>query len=48
MLRYTRERLDREGLFGVETRLERLPAGAGPEGGFDGALAIGVLTTFGT
>jgi SAM-dependent methyltransferase len=43
MVRYTRERLDREGLFGVETRLERLPAGAGPEGGFDGALAIGVL-----
>lgn len=43
MLRYTRERLDREGLFGVETRLEQLPAGPEPEGGFDGALAIGVL-----
>jgi predicted TPR repeat methyltransferase len=27
----------------VETRLERLPAGPVPEGGFDGALAIGVL-----
>jgi SAM-dependent methyltransferase len=43
MLRYTRERLEGEGLFGVETRLGRLPAGAGPEGSFDGALAIGVL-----
>jgi SAM-dependent methyltransferase len=43
MLRHTRERLDREGLFGVETRLGRLPAGPGTEGGFDGALAIGVL-----
>src|SRR5829696_6085840 len=43
MLRYTRERLDREGLFGVETRLARLPPGPGPEEGFDGALAIGVL-----
>jgi SAM-dependent methyltransferase len=43
MLRYTRERLEGEGLFGVETRLGRLPAGLGPEGGFDGALAIGVL-----
>ena len=43
MLRYTRERLDREGLFGVETRLEQLPAGPEPEGGFDGALAIVVL-----
>ena len=43
MLRYARERLDGEGLFGVETRLGRLPAGLGPEGGFDGALAIGVL-----
>src|ERR687886_744679 len=41
MLRYTRERLDREGLFDVETQLERLPAEPGPEGGFDGALAIG-------
>jgi len=40
---YTRERLDREGLFGVETRLEQLPAGPEPEGGFDGALAIVVL-----
>ena len=43
MLRYARERLDGEGLFGVETRLGRLAAGPGPEGGFDGALAIGVL-----
>jgi SAM-dependent methyltransferase len=43
MLRYTRERLEGEGLFGVETRLGRLPAGAGPEGSFDGAIAIGVL-----
>jgi predicted TPR repeat methyltransferase len=30
-------------LFGVETRLGRLPARPGPEGSFDGALAIGVL-----
>jgi SAM-dependent methyltransferase len=43
MLRYTRERLDREGLFGVETRLARLPPGPRSEEGFDGALAIGVL-----
>jgi ubiquinone/menaquinone biosynthesis C-methylase UbiE len=43
MLRYTRERLDREGLSRVETRLERLPGGLGPTQSFDGALAIGVL-----
>ena len=43
MLRYTRERLDREGLSGVETRLERLPGGLGPLQSFDGTLAIGVL-----
>jgi ubiquinone/menaquinone biosynthesis C-methylase UbiE len=43
MLRYTRERLDREGLSRVETRLERLPGGLGPAQSFDGTLAIGVL-----
>jgi SAM-dependent methyltransferase len=43
MLRYTRERLDREGLSGVETRLDRLPGGLGPVRSFDGTLAIGVL-----
>jgi SAM-dependent methyltransferase len=43
MLRYTRERLDREGLSRVETRLERLPGGLGPPQSFDGTLAIGVL-----
>jgi SAM-dependent methyltransferase len=43
MLRYTRERLDREGLSGVETRLERLPGGLGEARSFDGTLAIGVL-----
>jgi ubiquinone/menaquinone biosynthesis C-methylase UbiE len=43
MLRYARERLDREGLSGVETRLERLSSGPGLGQGFDGALAIGVL-----
>ena len=43
MLRYVRERLDQEGLSGVETRLERLPGGLGPAQSFDGTLAIGVL-----
>jgi len=43
MLRYARERLDREGLSGVETRLERLSSGPGLGQGFDEALAIGVL-----
>jgi len=43
MLRYVRERLDQEGLLGVETRLERLPGGLGPAQSFDGTLAIGVL-----
>jgi ubiquinone/menaquinone biosynthesis C-methylase UbiE len=43
MLRYTRERLDREGLSRVETRLERLPYGSGLAQSFDGTLAIGVL-----
>jgi len=43
MLRYTRERLDREGLSGVETRLERLPDLLAPARTFDGTLAIGVL-----
>jgi ubiquinone/menaquinone biosynthesis C-methylase UbiE len=43
MLRYARERLDREGLSGVETRLERLSSVPGLGQGFDGALAIGVL-----
>jgi SAM-dependent methyltransferase len=43
MLRCTRERLDREGLSGVETRLGRLPGRLGPARSFDGALAIGVL-----
>ncbi len=43
MLRCTRERLDREGLFGVETRLGRLPGRLGPARSFDGALAVGVL-----
>jgi len=43
MLRYTKERLEREGLFGVQTRLGRLPGGPRPEEGFDSALAIGVL-----
>jgi ubiquinone/menaquinone biosynthesis C-methylase UbiE len=43
MLRYTRERLDREGPSSVETRLKRLPGGLGPAQSFDGTLAIGVL-----
>jgi SAM-dependent methyltransferase len=43
MLRYTRERLDREGLRRVETRLERLPGRLGPARSFDGTLAVGVL-----
>jgi ubiquinone/menaquinone biosynthesis C-methylase UbiE len=43
MLRHTRGRLDREGLSGVETRLERLPSRLGPAQSFDGTLAIGVL-----
>jgi SAM-dependent methyltransferase len=43
MLRFVRERLDQEGLSGVETRLERLPGGLGPTQSFDGTLAIGVL-----
>jgi len=44
MLRYTRGRLDREGLSGVETRLDRLPGDpAASSQGFDGTLAIGVL-----
>jgi SAM-dependent methyltransferase len=43
MLRYTRERLDGEGLSGVVTRLERLPGSLGPSQSFDGTLAIGVL-----
>jgi SAM-dependent methyltransferase len=43
MLRYVRERLDREGLSGVETRLERLPGALVPAQSFDGTLAIGVL-----
>ncbi len=43
MLRYARERLDREGLTSVETRLERLPGRPGPSRSFDGTLAVGVL-----
>src|SRR5215210_2451571 len=43
MLRYTRGRLDREGLRRVETRLERLPGRLGPARSFDGTLAVGVL-----
>ena len=43
MLRHTRERLDREGLSGVETRLGRLPGRLGPAQSFDGILSIGVL-----
>jgi ubiquinone/menaquinone biosynthesis C-methylase UbiE len=43
MLRYTRERLDREGLTRVETRLEQLPDQPGPSQSFDGTLAVGIL-----
>ena len=43
MLRYTRGRLDREGLSRVETRLDRLPGAPAASQSFDGALAIGVL-----
>src|SRR5215212_9937665 len=43
MLRYTRGRLDQEGLSGVETRLERLPGEPAASQSFDGTLAIGVL-----
>lgn len=46
MLRYTRGRLDREGLSGVETRLERLPGEPAASQSFDGTLAIGVLNYF--
>lgn len=43
MLHYTRGRLDREGLSGVETRLDRLPGDPAASQSFDGTLAIGVL-----
>ena len=43
MLRYARERLDREGLSSVETMLERLPGELGLAQSFDGTMAVGVL-----
>jgi SAM-dependent methyltransferase len=43
MLRYLRERLAREGLANVETRLGRLPDLSKTPEKFDGVLAIGVL-----
>jgi SAM-dependent methyltransferase len=43
MLRYLRERLGREGLANVETRLGRLPERLETSQKFDGALAIGIL-----
>jgi SAM-dependent methyltransferase len=43
MLQYLRERLLREGLANVETRLGQLPDGLGTLKKFDGTLAVGVL-----
>jgi 2-polyprenyl-3-methyl-5-hydroxy-6-metoxy-1,4-benzoquinol methylase len=43
MLQYLRERLLREGLANVETRLGQLPDGLKTPKKFDGTLAVGVL-----
>src|SRR5438270_13236305 len=43
MLQYLRERLLREGLANVETRLGRLPNGLETSKKYNGTLAVGVL-----